>query len=230
MVHNIFRMLICLMVVGLNGCGTPQLFTVTVYESPDRVVRLQTVEREGTRKPFSHPVFLTEEEISRVLQGLYVELGNTTLALPFGGQSDGVRHRAFSEAEIKFLAPLVVKGLNQATPEEVVTFYETGEISSQYRLITSGGVYVQEDYIYVMLSNYRVKKPIWQDNDEYDAPYRLDPLEPISPQPGQVLFDSPEFMAPPMKTSFLESLKAKPWLVGVRYKSGENRLSGKTSG
>ena len=216
-----WKWMVALMFVGslLGGCETPQVFTVMVYEDPNRQVRLQTFPGVNEGKGFAHPAFLKEEEVKKVLQGIYVEIENATLSLPFmGSSSSSERRRALSNTEIEFFAPLIVKGLTQATPEEVVTFFETAEISDLQEITTSGGIFLEGEVFYVLISNYSMKTQIWQDNVHYHAPYRLRPLEPIDQQPGRLVFEPSNFMVE-VKRGFLENaVGGEPWEVGVRYK------------
>ncbi len=205
---------------GSFGCETSQIMTVTVYEDPHRRVRLQTFPGVNEGKGFAHPAYLKEEDVKKVLRGVYVEKGHGTMSLPFIGSSKTPeRRRAFSHTEIEFFAPLIVKGLAQATPEEVVTFFETAEISDLHEITTSGGIFIEGDVFYVLISNHSTKTQIWQDNEQYQAPYRLRPLEPIDPQPGRLVFDPPNLMIE-VKRGFLEqAMRGEPWQVGVKYKN-----------
>ena len=203
----------------LIGCSTPQFFTVTIYDSPSRNVRLQTMPVMEEGKAYSHPSYVTEEQMQKVLQGLYVEDESSTLGSTlFGNTGKETPRRVFSDGEVKFFAPLLVKGLEQATPEEIVTFFETAEISDLHEATTSGGVFVKDDAIHILLSNHSVKTQIWQDIDEYQAPYRLNPLEPIDPEPGRLVFEVSKFMVPIETAGWFETLKGKPWHVAVSYK------------
>jgi len=203
-------------VVFLTGCAAPHFFTVTIYDSPDRVVKLQAVPDANDGKGGSHPAYIDEETLTKVMRGLQVEIHNTTLTVPFlvTPNAEG-RQRAFSDREITFFAPLFAKGLAQATPEELVTFYETADISDLYQLTTSGGLFVRGDEIHFLLSNHNVKTRIWQDNDQYEAPYHLRPMEPIDPQPGRLIFDPPHLMVEPERGLLNIGLTAEPWQVGV---------------
>ena len=111
-----------------------------------------------------------------------------------------------------------MKGLAQATPEERITFYENAEVSDFYALTTSGGVYVKGEEIHFLISNFNVQTRIWQDNEQYKAPYHLRPMEPIDPEPGRLLFDPPNLMVDSKPRWFSIGLTAKPWEVGVRWK------------
>ena len=205
--------------IGLQivGCSTPQFLTVTIYDSPHQVVRLQTISEAIDGKGMNHPAYISEEKMAAVMRGLYVEISTGALPL-LEDLSPPRRSRAFSDTEIKFFAPLFVKGLAQATPEEIVTFLETAEISDTQEITTSGGIFLEGDVLYLLISNYSAKTQIWQDADQYQAPNRLRPLEPISPQPGRLVVEPAHLMVD-VKHSFLQSvLKAEPWQVGIRYK------------
>ena len=191
------------------GCASPQFFTVTIYDSPQRVVRLQTMEVEG--QGYAHPPSITKEQMTKVLDGLYVEIDSTAFS------SSNTRRKAFSDREVQFFAPLLVKGLQQATPEEVVTFFETAEISDLHEATTSGGVFVKDHALHIILSNHGAKSLIWQDNDGYEAPHRLRPLEPIDPEPGRVVFAPNQYMQPVNSPGWIESLKGRPWHTAVSY-------------
>ena len=203
----------------LVSCETPQFLTLTIYESPQRVVRLQAIPDANQGKGFSHPAYLTTKDITDVMQGLYVERGHSTFSLPFLSDSKtSPRHRAFSDREIKFFAPLLVKGLRQATPEEVVTFFETADISSTQARTTSGGVFVQDHAIHVLLSNYGAKTMIYQDSGEDDkGPNRLRPLEPIAHEPGRLLFEPSQYMVQTEESDFGGALSGKPWHTAVLF-------------
>ena len=213
---------ICILVflcMNVVSCSTPQFFTVTIFDSPSRNVRLQTMPVMEEGQAYSHPAYISEEQMKNILQGLYVQEEPSAFERALLGQSgqEG-RRRAFSDREVKFFAPLLVKGLEQATPEEIVTFFETAEISDLHEATTSGGVFVKDDAVHILLSNHSVKTQIWQDNDEYQAPYRLNPLEPIDPEPGQIIFEPKKFMVQSKTSGWFETLKGKPWHAAVSYK------------
>ncbi len=175
------------MTVLFIGCAAAHFFTVTIYDSPDRVVKLQAVPDANNGKGFSHPLDIPVETLAQVMRGLRVKIRNAVFSIPFTEfpQSSGGR-RAFSDGEIKFFAPLFGEGLAQATPEELVTFYETGKVSDLHQLTTSGGLFIKGDELHFVLGNHGTKTEIWRDNEQYEAPYHLRPLEPIDPQPGRL--------------------------------------------
>ena len=171
-----------------GGCASEPFLTIPIYESPNKVIRLQTFPDTDLDRGFSHPAFPTKGQVTQVLQGVFIEESATALSF-LGGGSKVIQKRAFSEAEVEFLTPLFVKGLGTATPRELVTFFGSADVSKTHRRIKSGGVFVQDGAFHVVLSNVGAKVPIWQDTDEYQAPYRLQPLEPIDPEQGELVFE-----------------------------------------
>ncbi|MCY3956507.1 MAG: hypothetical protein OXF47_11025 [Nitrospira sp.] len=203
----------------LAACGgTPHVVAQKVYTDPNREVGLQTVSEHSRGEGFSHPAFLKNADIANVLKGLYVERPSSTISLPLVGGGESERYPVFNQNEIAFFAPLLAQGFGLAQPNEVVTFYERGEISHLHEVRTSGGLFLQGDVLYVILSNHAAQTEIWQDVEEYHSPVRIQPLKQLEPQPGQLLFDPPQFMVPPQKESFGSIASGKPWQVGVRFK------------
>lgn len=207
----------CSVVCLLAACGTPQVLTHALYEDPHRMVGLQTIPDgyDGTR--FSHPASLKKEDVANVMKGLYVETRDVPITLPLLGGGQPERRPLFSEGEIEFFAPLFAKAFHLAGANQIVTFYETAEISDVHELTTSGGLFVQGNELHVVLSNYGVKTEIWQDSEEYRAPVTHRPLEQIDPQPGRLVFDPPRFMVQPKRGMLATLTQGKPWLVGVRF-------------
>lgn len=207
------------MVWLLAACGgTPHVVTQKVYTDPNREVGLQIVSERSRGEGFSHPAFLKNADIANVLKGLYVERQSSAVSLPLLGGGKPERYPVFNQNEIAFFAPLIAQGFGQAQPNEVVTFYERGELSHLHEVRTSGGLFLQDDVLYVILSNHAAQTEIWQDVEEYHSPVRLQPLKQLEPQPGRMVFDPARFMVPPQNDTFATIATGKPWQVGVRFK------------
>lgn len=205
----------CSVVCLLTACGTPQVLTHAIYEDRHRVVALQTIPDGYDGTGFSHPASLKNEDIANVMKGLYVE--TVPISLPLLGGDQPERRPLFGKGEIEFFAPLFARALHLAGPNQIVTFYETAEISDVHELTTSGGLFMQGNALHVVLSNYGVKTEIWQDSEEYRAPVRIRPLDQIDPQPGRLVFDPPRFMVQPKRGMLATLTQGKPWQVGVRF-------------
>jgi hypothetical protein len=135
-----------------------------------------------------------------VLSGVMIEEPTRLMqALPLlSNKEEPPRHPAFSAAEISFLAPLLVKGLESAKPEEIVTFYRLVQGPGTIDHVTSGGVFIDSDKLYFILGNYR--SPTRYPPDVETMRYvdgRSTPLQPIVPHESKLDFQPKSAVAPP---------------------------------
>jgi hypothetical protein len=177
---------------GLIGACSPRQFTtVTIYDKPDAFVRLEfdrTV-KKGTEH--SHPISLTPQQISAVLAGVRID---EPIALVQGDilLRDHIPriHPAFPDKDIALFAPLFAQALSKATPEEVVTFYQTRDISAITREVTSGGLFVQGDELHLILANYRSHTRYMADFGAAETQDdRRTPMQSLAPQGGRLDFE-----------------------------------------
>ncbi|MDH5562460.1 MAG: hypothetical protein OEY91_02405 [Nitrospirota bacterium] len=192
-----------------GACSTPQFQTLKIFDSPNRVVALRAIPDAYGGKGYDHPVSLTTEEMSRLLKGVRVERGLLS----------STQHAALSETEIRLFAPHFVKALQQATREEMVTFFETADLGDDHQLTTSGGLFVAGGNLHVIMSNFSVKTRIWQDNERYEASFRDRPLDQMEPQPGRLVYEPREFMVDSPDGEIGSRFKGKPWQVAIRYQA-----------
>jgi hypothetical protein len=179
------------------ACQSRQFPTMTLYESPASCVRLEADPRVRGDTGHSHPVSVTEDEMAAVLSGMMIEEPPRLLSFL---DKEPPRHPAFSEAEVQFFAPLLAVGLQQATPEEVVTFYQTRQDTAIIREVTSGGVYVDGEQMHLVLSNYRSPTHYMADPGVRDTTDdRLTPMRSIAPQPTGLDFEPSSAIAPSRK-------------------------------
>jgi hypothetical protein len=177
---------------GLIGACSPRQFTtVTIYDKPAAYVRLEfdrTV-KKGTEH--SHPKSLTPEQIAAVLGGVRID---EPIALVRGDillrDPEPRVHPAFTDKDIALFAPLLALALSKATPEEVVTFYQTRDISAITREVTSGGVFIQGDELHLILANYRSHTRYMADFGVAETQDdRRTPMQSLSPQGGRLDFE-----------------------------------------
>ncbi len=213
------RIMILAAISFLMGCGASKFPTVTIYESSDQFVKLFHVSVKNHGEEFSHPTSISEEAMRKILKGVMIQEYHGAVPLPLmETMMEADRHRAFSDPWINFFAPKLVKGLQQATPEEVVTFFETSQVTSRRQMTTSGGIFVRGEALHLFASNYHVLTDVWQDNEEYKEPYRLNPLDPIEPEPGNLEFEPEVYMVKPDGKDYEKAL-GKPILhVGVLFR------------
>ena len=188
------RGLLLLAFATVVACAPANFTTLTIYESPNAFVRLE-VDRTLVQGPkHSHPADISPEQMAAVLRGIIVEESATRLPLYDDKFGQPRRHPTFTEKEISFFAPLLAQALSKATPDEIVTFYETlalsGALSGGGREVTSGGLFIRGDELHLTLANYRSSTHYRADIGVADTDDdRLVPLRAIAPQPGRLDFD-----------------------------------------
>lgn len=137
----------CLFLSGCAGLLPPR----QVYQDAVTSIRLQVDKR--AREGHSHPAHITTEQLTQVLSGLRVVSRQGVLAPIIMGKTQ--EYPAFSTMESQNLALPLSRALEQARPEELVTFYRRISDSSVGLAITSGGVFVRQTHLYVVLANHR---------------------------------------------------------------------------
>ncbi|HSQ52109.1 MAG TPA: hypothetical protein VLL94_12680 [Nitrospiraceae bacterium] len=189
--------LICLVFLAFAGagligaCSPRQFTTIMIYDNPNTYVRLEFDRTVTKETEHSHPISLKPEQIAAALAGVRV---NEPIALVRGDileRSPIPRvHPAFTDRDITLFAPLLALALSRATPEEVVTFYQTRKISAITREVTSGGVFVQGDELHLILANYRSHTRNMADFGAAETQDdRLTPMQSLAPQNGRLDFE-----------------------------------------
>lgn len=196
------------LILFAEACSNPQFQTLKIFDSPNRAIALRAMPDAFDGKGYDHPVSFTVGEMSRLLKGVRVQRGLMSTA----------QHAALSDTEIRLFTPHFVNALERATNQEIVTFFETAEIGADDQLTTSGGLFVADGNLHIVLSNFSVKTSIWQDNEQYEAAYRDRPLEQMDPQPGRLVYDPPEYMVESPEGEIGSGFKGKPWQVAIRYR------------
>jgi len=180
----------------LGGCASGPIPTLTVYETPQSFVRLETDPSLSQETGHNHPADISTERMTAALRGIIVQEPLTRLPL-YDDLSIPRRHPAFSESEIEFWAPLFRLALSKATPDELVTFYQSQPLSGMKREVTSGGLFLDGEELHVVLSNYRSQTLSSGDTSSADTmDDRLTPLRSLAPQKGKLSFEPSEFQRP----------------------------------
>lgn len=206
--------------IGLTAaCASGQFTTATIYDTPAAFVRLELDRTVETGQAHSHPLSITPAQIAAVLAGVMIE--EPLAKLPFyDDTSQPRRHRAFTEQEVTLFAPLLAGALSQATPEEVVTFYESRDVSGTVREVTSGGMFIQGDILRLRLANYRSHTHQSADIGVADTQDdRLTPLRSLAPQRGRLHFEPRSSMAPDQDQGLTGMFSWSHREVAVLYRS-----------
>ena len=77
------------------------------------------------------------------------------------------------------LSPRLLEGLELAVPQELVTFYVSHPVNATTREVTSGGLYVTDGRLHIILSNYRAVYGIPPAGLIYDRRFPLFSLGPL---------------------------------------------------
>jgi hypothetical protein len=156
------------------------LYSYLVYENPTAFVRLEFSPWVDTNLPrtwSAHPATLSRAQIYNALDGLRVRDHRAAPIRWVRGLAEV--EPAFRKEEIELLIPRLLEGLELAVPQELVTFYVSHPLNATKREVTSGGLYVTEGQLHIILSNYRTVYAIPPAGLIYDRRYPLFSLGPL---------------------------------------------------
>lgn len=178
-------------ILGLSlllGCVPTQFTTLTIYDTPQSFVRLEVDRTLDQGNGHSHPASLSSDHMATVLRGIIVQEPLTRLPF-YDDLSVPRQHPAFGDQDIAFWAPLLSLALSRATPDEIVTFYQSTRGSGTTREVTSGGLFVDGEHLHIVLSNLQSAAHYAADAGVVDTQDdRLTPLRSMAPQRGYLLF------------------------------------------
>lgn len=204
---------------GFTGCQTRSVLTESIYQDQSLIVRLAVDQTVGVNH--SHPATMTTQEMTTVLSGMIIEEPSRILpSLPLPGQrNEPSRHPAFTAAEIDLLAPLLVKGLNSAKPEEIVTFYWITQQPPPNDQVTSGGMFVKDNELHFILGNYRSPTRFPPDAETMQfLDGRSTPLQPLVPQEALLTFHPATALVPSEPGTLKNPFRAKRRGIAVLFK------------
>lgn len=187
--------LLCVAVGCLfTGCVPPQLYSYLVYENPTSFVRLEVspwVDPDLPKTWNAHPATLSRRQIMEALRGLRVREHRSGPVRWIRGLAD--QEPAFREEEIELLAPWLLEGLAMAVPQELVAFYVSHPVNATKREVTSGGVYVTDGHLHVIMSNHRTNYEVPPAGLIYDRRY---PLFSLAPLDVDLLYEAEDAVVP----------------------------------
>lgn len=178
----------------LWACAIPQVPSESVYEDPVNFVRLERdphVLEEAPYTKHTHPLLISSEDIAIILRGLSVQQRRIAVQLWLAGEAP--REPALTQAEIALLAPKLAEALGRANPHERVSYYLSRPETSIKRVITSGGMYVKDHELHVILSNHRIVYGIPAYGMVYDRRY---PMRPTAAKGFDLFFEPAEAVVP----------------------------------
>lgn len=164
-----------LLTVLAAGCAT-QPASIVIYEDRLDSIWVKFDPEAGTGH--SHPAEVTPEQMALVLRGVWVR--HRDIAGGFGLFGDTEGTPAFSASEIARVAPYLSQAFKKASPRDMVTFYLITGNTTQGKLVTSGGLFLQDSHLYFILANSRTSPSSVQYENTYEFDSRDDPLLPIA--------------------------------------------------
>jgi hypothetical protein len=176
-----------------------------VYEDPVNYVRLElddSVLPEWPPGHHSHPRTFTSDYITRILTGLTVQERRIWLQRWIQGEAPMVP--VFREEEVALLAPQIAEAFATAEYNERVTFYLSQPQTSAKRVITTGGLYIRDSELHVLLGNWQSVYGIPTYGMIYDRRY---PMRPTAAKGFDLFFQPPDAVIT-QPSSFLDTLLA----------------------
>ena len=143
----------------------------------------------------SHPYQIAPEQMTRVLSGIYVQKRDVVGSLGFLF-SDREGAPAFSPTQITLIAPLLSAALRKASPKDMATFYLLTGDKDLGKLVTSGGLFVREGRMYVILANAHTTPSSVQYENTYELDTHDEPLLPIAKKKFIVGFNPKQALIP----------------------------------
>lgn len=156
----------------LWGCASTPELDLLLEESPRGAVYLERIPDRSFQA--AHPIKIDHDTLARVLQGISVKDNQGLLQDFFAGQSAAVA--AFTEDEIRYLAPLLAEGLTRAAADQQIGFRliqtdtpasaqattaEAGVSQPSARLAlretSRGSIYAYGRSLYITLLEYHVR-------------------------------------------------------------------------
>ena len=159
----------------IGGCATGPA-PIVIHEGRQESVWLHFDPKAGAGH--SHPVSITSEQMAAVLKGVRVKSRDVIGGFELLSDKDSAQ--AFSTREILALAPHLSQAFKKASPQDIATFYLTTQDSGQGALITSGGLFVRNEHLYIVLANVRTSPSSIQYENTYELDIKDQPLLPIA--------------------------------------------------
>lgn len=156
--------------VGVMGCSSPPAARI-VYQDQSTVVQLR-IDTKAIQA-HSHPAVISPDQVKAILGGVRVQKSGYPVLDLIAGQPEGIP--AFSLGDVLSLAAPISRAFALASPAEIVTFYRRVSDIQVGLGFTTGGLFMQEGFVYLVLANHRAK-PV--DAMIRDVPvYLADPVE-----------------------------------------------------
>jgi hypothetical protein len=170
----------------LSGCETgPTSFPILDQTE----IRVEVTSGPTVSSDKTTPFQVTPVQMAKILKGLQIIERNTIIGFGVFGQKEGTP--AFVAEEIVKLAPALSRGLRLSSSRDIVTFYSLMAGQKGDPLVTSGGVFIHNGQLHMLLANCR-SRPSETSNSFVtgsELDHRHAPLSPIGRYQFRVEFN-----------------------------------------
>ncbi|MCX5723914.1 MAG: hypothetical protein NTX84_05225 [Nitrospirae bacterium] len=138
-----------LAVLLLAGCVTNPPPKVVME---NEVTRIEIRTDERATRPHAHPAPLSPETMRALLSGMRIQVQTDRLFGVVNGWS--APRPVFSQTDLAAISGPLAEALAQAASHEIVTFYRRVNDASIGLAYTTGGLFVQEGLVYMVMANF----------------------------------------------------------------------------
>jgi hypothetical protein len=165
---------------------------IVIHEDQPLSVWLKFDPSSGTGH--SHPAAISSEQVATILRGIGVQPRDHIAGFGLFAKKSGAP--AFLSAEVAVLAPFLSQAFAKASPKDMVTFYLVSRNVDHGDLITSGGLFLRNRHLYVILANAHSSKYSVQYENASPIDTRDQPLLPLARYRFSTVFTPQEAWIP----------------------------------
>lgn len=187
-----FRLAMATVALGLSvGCAADPP-PIIIHEDQPLSVWLKFDPSSGAGH--SHPAAISTEQIAAVLRGVGLQPRDHIAGFGLFAKKTGAP--AFLPAEVAVLAPFLSQAFAKASPKDMVTFYFVSRNADQGDLVTSGGFFLRNRHLYMILANAHSSKYSVQYENASPIDTRDQPLLPLARYRFSTVFTPEEAWIP----------------------------------
>jgi hypothetical protein len=141
-----------ILLVWTVGCANPGFIVQPVEDEPSLLVGLASASESSSEAEtrYDHPVEWSNADLQAILKRLLIQEGSGLLDSSRGPQT------VFSPEDLIHLIPALQKTFNSARPSDWIVFAVWGSAEHTQGLqVTSGGMYLQDQQLHILLANHR---------------------------------------------------------------------------
>jgi hypothetical protein len=180
------RMAVCIAAIFAFGLVACKPYVTTLQPVEDEMIVKLVADRAVV---YDHPVRFTPKELATIIEQVQIEykagwlqnlLTSPQKPLPL-----------FEPQWLQRIVPALVRGFEQAKPQDRIVFYVAQRRSDVRREVTGGSLFVLGRLMHIVVSNFRNGVDVVPGVPTYD---RANPEIAVAPQRFTLMFKRPEFI------------------------------------